>query len=76
MACGLIIGSASYEEEFLEGTKKIENVAAQSNLILALVLVVSFIAAVVVWLFTSRGIAGPIVEIAGVVRKIAMESIG
>ncbi len=66
-----IIGVGSYEEEFMEGPRQIEKMGQQSNVMLAAVAAVSLLAALVVWYFTSKGIAGPIVEIASVVHEIA-----
>ncbi|WP_373497975.1 methyl-accepting chemotaxis protein [Desulfococcus sp.] len=68
-----IIGVGSYEEEFLEGPHQIAAMGQKSNRMLAGVAALSFLASLVVWYVTSRGIANPIVEIAGIVRRIAVD---
>ena len=68
-----IIGVGSYEEEFLQGPHQIEMMGQKSNMMLAGVAGLSLLAALVVWYFTSKGIANPIVEIAGVVHQIAVD---
>lgn len=68
-----IIGVGSYEEEFMEGPRQIAMMGQKSNQILAGVAAVSFLLSLFVWYFTSRGIANPVVEIAGVVHRIAVE---
>ena len=68
-----VIGVGSYEEEFLASTNYIADVGKQNNWISAIVAAVSLVAAMLTWLFISRGIAGPIVRIAGQVRKVALE---
>ena len=66
-----IIGAGSYDEEFLAGTRRIEEVGRQSNIMLGAVFVVATLAAVFIWLFVSRGISNPIVRIADTINEIS-----
>lgn len=68
-----IIGVGSYEEEFMEGPQQIAMMGQESNYMLTGVATLSFLLSLIVWYFTSRGIANPIVDIAGVVHRIAVE---
>ncbi len=68
-----IIGAGSYEEEFLEGVHLIEQVEQRGTLIFITIAILSLVGAVIVWLFTSRAIAGPIVRIAQTINKVAQE---
>ncbi len=68
-----IIGTGSYVEEFYDSTNKMREVSHQSNFIFLGILAASLLSAIVIWLFTSKTIANPIVDIANTVRKIASE---
>ncbi len=66
-----IIGAGSYDDEFLAGTRRIEDVGHRSNIILGGVFVLATLAAVLIWMFVSRGISRPIVRIADSINEIA-----
>jgi methyl-accepting chemotaxis protein len=68
-----VIGVGSYLEEFYDSPQKIAEMSSQMTTIGIGVTVFALLSAVIVWIFTSKTIAGPIVNIAGTVRKIAME---
>ncbi len=68
-----VIGVGSYLEEFYDSTNRMKDLSNRGNLIFLGIMAVSLLAAVVIWLFTSRTIANPIVNIADTVRKIASE---
>jgi methyl-accepting chemotaxis protein len=68
-----VIGVGSYLEEFYDSPKKIEAMSSQMTTIGIGVTIVALLAAVIVWIFTSKTIAGPIVNIADTVQKIAKE---
>ncbi|MDI6795880.1 MAG: Cache 3/Cache 2 fusion domain-containing protein [Desulfatibacillaceae bacterium] len=67
------IGVGSYIEEFLDSTNRMEALNSQVNRLFVAVIAISFLAAVLIWFFTSKTIAGPIVNIAETVNKIASE---
>ncbi len=66
-----VISATTYEEEFLAGTLTIQEAGKKSNTFLLWVVVISLLAAIVIWFLTSLGIAGPVTRIAEVVRTIA-----
>ncbi len=66
-----IIGAGSYDEEFLAGTRRIEEVGRRSNIALGVVFVLATLASVLIWMFVSRGISRPIVQIADSINEIA-----
>jgi len=68
-----VIGVGSYEEEFLSGPQHIEKQGRKSMLVLSIIIAVSLFASILIWYFTSKGIAGPITGIATIIRKIANE---
>lgn len=68
-----IIGVGSYEEEFLSGPKQIEKQGRQSIFVLSIIIALSLFASIIIWYLTSKTIAGPIVGIASIIRKIATE---
>jgi methyl-accepting chemotaxis protein len=68
-----VIGVGSYEEEFLASPNKIQHMGRQSMTVLGIVILVFLLATPFIGLLTSRGIAGPIEEIAEVIRQIAHE---
>ena len=68
-----VIGVGLYEDELLESADKVKQINGRINVILFSVLAVSFSVAILAWFFTSKGISGPIVNIAGIIQKIAKE---
>ncbi len=68
-----VIGAGSYEEEFLSGVNAIESIQNRGTTIFLVVILITIFATIIVWLFASRGIAGPIVRIADVIRRVAAE---
>jgi methyl-accepting chemotaxis protein len=68
---GWILGANGFEDEFLEGPRKIVQIAQRGNVILSAVLCLSIGVALLVWWFISSGIAKPIVNIASAVNKVS-----
>jgi methyl-accepting chemotaxis protein len=68
-----VIGVGTYQKEFLKGVEEINNTASNIKMMIGVTILLSFLVAMLVWFFTSRGIAGPIVEIAEVVQSIARD---
>ena len=60
-----VIGVGSYLDEFQEADQKLESVKDRSNFIMLIVFVLSLLAAVLIWFYTARSIAGPINRIIG-----------
>jgi methyl-accepting chemotaxis protein len=68
-----VIGVGTYQKEFLKGVQEINDTASNIKMMVAATILGSLLIAMLVWFFTSRGIAGPIVEIAEVVQSIAQD---
>ncbi len=68
-----VIGVGSYDEEFLAGTNRIVELGQRANVIMSIVAILSVVLSLLAWYFTSRGLSGPIVNIAESVRKVATE---
>ncbi|MFO8083186.1 MAG: Cache 3/Cache 2 fusion domain-containing protein [Desulfobacterales bacterium] len=68
-----VIGVGSYLEEFYDSPQKIAQMGNRMTAISVGVTVAALLAAVLIWLFTSKTIAGPIVNIADTIKKIASE---
>ncbi len=68
-----VIGVGSYEDEFFSSANNIENTAKKNMRFDVIVFIVALLVALLVWFFTSKGITGPIVEIAQVIRRIAKD---
>ncbi|HPA14354.1 MAG TPA: Cache 3/Cache 2 fusion domain-containing protein [Desulfobacterales bacterium] len=68
-----VIGVGTYQDEFLAATQNIQKISKRGDAVMLSVLVVSLAAAIGIWFFTSKGIAGPIVHMAEIVRKLATD---
>lgn len=68
-----VIGVGTYQKEFMKGVDEINQTASNIRLMILVTLIASLGIAMLVWFFTSKGIAGPIVEIAEVVQSISRE---
>ncbi|MDO9263051.1 MAG: HAMP domain-containing protein, partial [Desulfosalsimonadaceae bacterium] len=68
-----VIGVGTYQNEFMKGVQEINKTASNIKMMTIGTMLASLVLAMLVWFFTSRGIAGPIVEIAEVVQTIARE---
>lgn len=66
-----VIGAGSYEEEILAAPMLIAAKQQRAEVIIGLISAVVLVVAIIVWLFTARTIAGPIVRIAGTVHNVA-----
>jgi methyl-accepting chemotaxis protein len=68
-----VIGAGSYLEEFLAGPNTIQSIAERGNIILVLVAVVALGVAVLVWVFISKGISKPILNVSSAVNLVARD---
>ena len=68
-----VIGASSYQDEFLEGVTRIEKTHKKGTVVFFAIAIFTLGASIIVWFFTSRAIAGPIVRIAKIVNKVAKE---
>jgi len=58
-----VIGVGAYNDEIMEATNRIGNLANRGNFILLVVLVCAVFVAILVWFFAANGIAKPIARI-------------
>ncbi|MBN2705624.1 MAG: Cache 3/Cache 2 fusion domain-containing protein, partial [Deltaproteobacteria bacterium] len=68
-----VIGAGSYEDEFLASATSIGTINRQNRNLLWGLLAAAFIAASILWLLVSQGIASPIRQIANTIHASAQE---
>jgi methyl-accepting chemotaxis protein len=68
-----VIGAGSYLEEFLAGPQQIEAANNRVNLVLGAVLAFCFVVTILVWIFISKTISKPIVNLAQAMNTIATQ---
>lgn len=66
-----VIGAGSYDEEFLEGPRKIQEMGQKANLGMAIVFGAATLLSILIWFLVSQGIAKPIIQIAEAINSIA-----
>ena len=67
-----VIGVGTAQDEFLDSAAKIEASSTQSSIILFSVLVVSLVAAVLIWIVVARRITQPIIMLTDAAEKMSL----
>ena len=69
-----VIGASSYLEEFLAGPNTIRSIENRGIRIVFTVAALSLLAALVIWVIISRGIAKPIIDVSNAVNAVTRDN--